>query len=80
MTKSKKYSEFWSSTTTEEKIDWVEYHFLKYRKMGYDVAVFRSLTSISHSDTNNVISLHRGSYHELKAIDEMEEYLKNKKK
>jgi hypothetical protein len=77
---SRDYSAFYSSMTTSELIDWVEYHFLKYRKMGYEVGTFRSLTSIADADTGKAIVSHRSSYHELKAIDDMEEYLKNKKK
>jgi hypothetical protein len=79
MSKKRNYDKFWSSTTTEEKMDWVEYHFLKYRKMGYEVGTFRSLTSICDNDTGKPIVSHRSAYHELKAIDDMEEYLKNKK-
>lgn len=73
---SKNYGEFVKSMTSTERIDWVEYHFTKYRKMGYDVGFFRSLSCITDENENFMIS-NRSFFHEYKTIDEMEEYLKN---
>jgi hypothetical protein len=74
------YIEFNKSMTAGEKMDWVEYHFNKYRKMGYDVQHFRSYSSIKPKDgkyPQDVITEHKMSFHEYKCIDEMEVYLKN---
>lgn len=75
---TKDYGEFVKSMTIIEQLDWIDYHFMKYRKMGYDVGSFRSYSSVS-DENNKLITGNKFSYHEFKTIDEMEEYLKNKK-
>jgi hypothetical protein len=72
---AKDYKKFWESMTSEERYDWVDYHFNKYRKMGYEVAHFRSASFISFKDGKS-ITYHKTFFHEFKCIDDMEEYLK----
>lgn len=72
------YEKQWNSMTNSALIDFVEGKFLHYKELGYEVGHFRSMSAIS--DTNGTIVNNRSFYHELKTIDEMDEYLKNKNK
>ena len=72
------YKAFVKSMTTSECMDWIDYHFLKYRKMGYSVYHYRSSSCIMDAEDKTIV--HNKLFnHELKTIDAMEEYLKNKK-
>jgi hypothetical protein len=68
------FKEF-KDASLSDKIDWIEYHHHKYRKMGYVIEYFRSRTIIYDSDNNELVH-EKMSNHEFNAIDKMEKFLK----
>jgi hypothetical protein len=65
----------WFSFSNNDLVDYIDNKFDEYRKMGYEVDHFRSLSSVSKD--NKTITCNRMSFHEIKTISEMDEYLKN---
>ena len=64
----------WYSMTNNELIDYIDNKFDLYKSMGYEVSHFRSSSYIV-IDEKTIIT-NKMSYHEIKTIHEMEEYLK----
>lgn len=65
-----------NSMTNNELIDYINSKFDSYKLMGYDVSHFRSSSYIIENE--KTIVSNKMSYHEIKTIHEMDEYLKNK--
>lgn len=76
---TKEVKAWWNQLKEDgELVDFVETKFEGYRNDGWDVGLFRSLSTVGYE--NKTITLNRGPYHELKTIHEMDEFLKEHNK